>query len=136
MDQLLALDGGGLLGQDDELVPAEARDGVHRVNDALCTMLGYSREDLLQRSFHDSVDPDDRPRASRSLRAAMIGYELRLARQALHDPLTGLPNRLLLLQRLAHAVAQARRSGASAVVLFCDTVLIAPLIDCSAKCAR
>jgi PAS domain-containing protein len=73
MDQLLALERGGLLGQDDELVPAEARDGVHRVNDALCTMLGYSREDLLQRSFHDSVDPDDRPRASRSLRAAMIG---------------------------------------------------------------
>lgn len=46
--------------------------------------------------------------------------ELQLTRQALHDPLTGLPNRLLLRQRLDHAVARAHRSGARAVVLFCD----------------
>jgi diguanylate cyclase (GGDEF)-like protein/PAS domain S-box-containing protein len=46
--------------------------------------------------------------------------ELRLTRQALHDPLTGLPNRLLLGQRLDHAVARAHRHGATAVLLFCD----------------
>jgi diguanylate cyclase (GGDEF)-like protein len=39
---------------------------------------------------------------------------------ALHDPLTGLPNRLLLLQRLDHAAARARRSHTHAAVLFAD----------------
>jgi diguanylate cyclase (GGDEF)-like protein len=39
---------------------------------------------------------------------------------ALHDPLTGLPNRLLLEQRLDHAAARARREHTSAAVLFAD----------------
>ena len=37
---------------------------------------------------------------------------------ALHDALTGLPNRILLLERLDHAVLAARRSGKMAAVLF------------------
>jgi len=39
---------------------------------------------------------------------------------SLHDPLTGLPNRVLLLVRLDHAVARGRRSGSFAAVLFAD----------------
>jgi diguanylate cyclase (GGDEF)-like protein len=39
---------------------------------------------------------------------------------ALHDPLTGLPNRLLLLQRLDHAALRARRSHTHAAILFAD----------------
>jgi diguanylate cyclase (GGDEF)-like protein len=39
---------------------------------------------------------------------------------ALHDPLTGLPNRLLLEQRLEHASRRASRSNTNAAVLFAD----------------
>ncbi|MEY2570171.1 MAG: hypothetical protein QOE63_521 [Acidimicrobiaceae bacterium] len=43
------------------------------------------------------------------------------ARQlSLHDALTGLPNRTLLLERLDHAVLRGRRSGKFAAVLFVD----------------
>jgi diguanylate cyclase (GGDEF)-like protein len=39
---------------------------------------------------------------------------------ALHDPLTGLPNRLLLQERLQHAAHRANRSRIPAAVLFVD----------------
>ncbi len=39
---------------------------------------------------------------------------------ALHDPLTGLPNRLLLQQRLTHAALRAKRSQTNAAILFAD----------------
>jgi diguanylate cyclase (GGDEF)-like protein len=39
---------------------------------------------------------------------------------SLHDPLTGLPNRVLLLERLEHAVLRGRRSNKLASILFVD----------------
>ncbi len=48
-------------------------------------------------------------------------FEDRLARQALYDPLTGLPNRTLFLDRLAQGVRRARRTPArGCAVLFVD----------------
>ncbi len=43
-----------------------------------------------------------------------------LAWQATHDPLTGLPNRALLSERLAQAIARAQRSQQMLAILFID----------------
>jgi diguanylate cyclase (GGDEF)-like protein len=40
--------------------------------------------------------------------------------EALHDSLTGLPNRSLFVDRLRHSVARAERAGTPVAVLFCD----------------
>ena len=55
-------------------------------------------------------------RAERERRNA----EDRIAHMALHDALTGLPNRALLFDRLTHALAGARRRGATLAVLYID----------------
>ncbi|HET6864669.1 MAG TPA: EAL domain-containing protein [Solirubrobacteraceae bacterium] len=46
--------------------------------------------------------------------------ETELAHQAMHDQLTGLPNRALFLDRLGLALERSRRSGAPLAVLFLD----------------
>ena len=46
--------------------------------------------------------------------------EATMAHQALHDALTGLPNRLLLDDRLSQALGRSRRTGTRVAVLFLD----------------
>ncbi|QJR10099.1 hypothetical protein DSM104443_01151 [Usitatibacter rugosus] len=46
--------------------------------------------------------------------------EQRIAHMAHHDALTGLPNRVLLHDRIRQAIAQAHRSGGEVAVLFID----------------
>ncbi|HZC73488.1 MAG TPA: GGDEF domain-containing protein [Jatrophihabitans sp.] len=46
--------------------------------------------------------------------------EDQLAHQALHDPLTGLANRALLHDRIAHALARLGRTGDRLSLLFID----------------
>jgi diguanylate cyclase (GGDEF)-like protein len=46
--------------------------------------------------------------------------ELLLAHRALHDALTGLPNRMLLLDRLSYALAQSEREDSWVAIFFLD----------------
>ena len=46
--------------------------------------------------------------------------ELNLQHMATHDPLTGLPNRYLMTDRLSHTLAQSERTGSLFAVLFLD----------------
>ncbi len=57
-----------------------------------------------------------------TLGAAVRRQELETAlqHQALHDPLTGLPNRALVMDRIEHALARAARQGSVLAVLLLD----------------
>ncbi len=61
-------------------------------------------------------------RLSRSVRFAIERKrsEVQLAHRALHDPLTGLPNRALFLDRLGVALDRSRRTNGTVAVLFLD----------------
>ncbi len=140
------------------------------VNDALCKMLGYSREELIRMTWIDVTHPDDLDenmrQVNRVLRDEIGEFEMdkRFIRKdrrtiyahiavrgvrsnvgkleyfviiveditelrnhqhqleflAHHDSLTGLPNRVLLNDRLDMAISQASRHGGSIAVCFMD----------------
>jgi diguanylate cyclase (GGDEF)-like protein/PAS domain S-box-containing protein len=78
----------------------------------------------LETSAQPIIDPDGQLRGlvttSRDV-TERKSFEERLRRGALYDDLTGLPNRALLLDRLAHAMERARRHPeARYAVLFMD----------------
>jgi len=64
----------------------------------------------------------DTEQLSRAIRWSVQrkALENELMRDALHDPLTHLPNRTLMLDRLASALARSERSGKRVVVFFMD----------------
>jgi diguanylate cyclase (GGDEF)-like protein len=61
--------------------------------------------------------------------AALHASEARLAFMAHHDPLTGLPNRTMLEDRLEQAMARVERDGTQLALLFCDLDGFKPIND-------
>jgi diguanylate cyclase (GGDEF)-like protein len=59
-------------------------------------------------------------RAFNRMTAARVQYETELLHQSLHDHLTGLPNRALLLDRMGLALKRMKRGAGSVAVLFVD----------------
>ncbi len=64
----------------------------------------------------NSRDVTERIRADEALRTS----EAQFRHLALHDPLTGLANRALFADRVAHALARAARDGTGAALLYLD----------------
>ena len=59
--------------------------------------------------------------SARSRTSPIVGTsEARLTHQALHDWLTGLPNRVLLMDRIEHALAASARSGRRVGLIYID----------------
>ncbi len=95
-------------------VPVQVADHRYRHGDGAWRWFSATAIDLRQEAaFGGTVlvahDIDDRKLAEHAL-----------AHQALHDPLTGLPNRGLLLDRLEQALERARRHGGTVAVVFLD----------------
>jgi diguanylate cyclase (GGDEF)-like protein/PAS domain S-box-containing protein len=75
----------------------------------------------------DDSEPTDEQRGIFSLVAHLASiaierkaFEHRLAHESMHDPLTGLPNRLLFIDRLSLSLARGRRTESQTGVLFLD----------------
>jgi diguanylate cyclase len=77
------------------------------------------------------------PRLARAISYAVERKrgEAALALQALHDPLTALPNRALFLDRLRGALDRSRRTGGPVVVLFLDVDGFKEINDTLGHCA-
>lgn len=65
----------------------------------------------------------------RAIRIASQTHEERIRHLAMHDPLTGLANRTLLIERLNQGLRQARRYGSRVGLLFIDLDHFKPVND-------
>ena len=96
-------------------VPIVVLSGLDDEEVALRAVQGGAQDYLIKGRVDDHL-------VSRSVRYAIERKraEVALAHQALHDALTGLPNRALFLDRLKLALARSERRSSSVAVLFLD----------------
>jgi diguanylate cyclase (GGDEF)-like protein len=96
-------------------VPIVVLSGLDDEDLALRAVQGGAQDYLIKGRVDDQI-------VSRSVRYAIERKraEVALAHQALHDALTGLPNRALFIDRLKLALARSERRSASVAVLFLD----------------
>jgi diguanylate cyclase (GGDEF)-like protein len=104
--------------------------GLLLVGSRLGDVTTFSRSDLaLLDTFARHVATSlERGRLEENLRQ-VTDLKEQLRHQALHDPLTGLPNRTLFLDRVRHAVDSAGRSGEPPAVLYLDLDGFKPVND-------
>lgn len=81
-------------------------------------LLSSALEDLSQQNVRLQVEIAERQRA-----------EARVLHSAMHDPLTGLPNRLLFRDRLDTSIARGLRAGSSFAVAYLDIDGFKPVND-------
>jgi diguanylate cyclase (GGDEF)-like protein len=104
------------------------RTVLSTVSDEPVVVIAAADEDAALEAIHEGaqdylLEPStDADELGRAIRHAIVRKrtETRLARRALEDPLTGLPNRALLLDRLNVAVGRSRRRPTSLAILFLD----------------
>lgn len=85
----------------------------------------HDRRGRLYCILHHTIDVTAQVLAENEVRA----YAERARRAALHDVLTGLPNRILLFEYANHLLPQLSRAGKQAAVLFLDLDRFKPIND-------
>jgi diguanylate cyclase (GGDEF)-like protein len=73
----------------------------------VCQVLTISQNAALARSLETAV-------------SELQSHERQLEHKTFHDPLTGLPNRVLFRDRVDHALSRQARHDRSVAILFCD----------------
>jgi diguanylate cyclase (GGDEF)-like protein len=121
------------------MVASGARDMANLKFDTVVSARGQNEISQLALSFNDmrmqlKNAVEERNKTMQALQELNVSLEERVnqrtrelqtlnrevAYQAVHDPLTGLPNRLLITERLQYAVKQAHREKTSFAVLMVD----------------
>jgi diguanylate cyclase len=100
-----------------DAIPGEG--AVLGVNDAVTRQLQDASRALLEVIQLVRIEIKDRTMVDHQL-AAAIEQEEGSRNAALHDHLTGLPNRVLFVDRLQHGIAQAKRHRWILAVIFVD----------------
>lgn len=105
------------------LLPVRGRDELARMTlgfNAMSAQLKASQEAAARRD-HDLLELNERLQAQVHERTTVLaGVTRELEYRATHDPLTGLPNRILLQDRLLQAIAAARGARAPFVLMVLD----------------
>jgi diguanylate cyclase (GGDEF)-like protein len=118
-------------------VAVATADAIVDVNSLFLQLVGLTREQALSHSAQEllgdaedvevggrwlrvSASPIEGPGGGQELTAYAVVEVTALRKQALLDPVTGLPNRHLLLDRLEQCLVHGHRTGMQTAVLFVD----------------